>query len=143
MKVLFDTNILLDVLLKREPHALAAVRLFAAVEYGQITGLITASTVPTLYYLIRKGVGGQVALTHLQNLLKLFEVAPVNRAILVDALQVGFPDYEDAVIHEAARHAGAEGIVTRNGQNFRSATLRIYSPDELGRIVQTMPWPEG
>lgn len=139
MMVLFDTNVILDVLLKRESHAPFAVRLFAAVEYGTLTGLIPASVVPTVYYLAHKVVGPRQARVHLRNLLKLFEVAPVNRAVLEDAFQMRFPDYEDAVIHEAARHAGADGIVTRNGQDFRHAALRVYAPDELVRILRTLP----
>jgi len=143
MTVLFDTNVLLDVLLKRDPHAPPTVQLFAAVEHGILRGLIAASTVPTVYYLAHKVVGARQARTHLRQLLKLFDVAPVNRAVLEDALQARFSDYEDAVIHEAARHAGAEGIVTRNGQDFRQATLRVYAPDELVRIVQTRRLSEG
>lgn len=139
MKVLFDTNVILNVLLKREPHAPTAVRLFATVEYGMLTGLIPASVVPTLYYLAHKIVGNRQARVHLRNILKLFEVAPVNRAVLEDAFQMHVPDYGDAVIHEAARHAGADGIVTRNGQDFKYATLRVYAPDELVRILRTLP----
>lgn len=139
MTVLFDANVILDVLLNREPHALPAVSLFAAVERGAFSGLITATTVPTLYYFANKVVGPNQTRIQIRNLLKLFEIAPVNRAVLEDAFSVRFSDYEDAVIHESARHAGADGIVTRNRQDFKYATLRVYAPDELVQILRTLP----
>ena len=139
MIVLFDTNVVLDVLLKRDPHAPAAARLFAAVERGGLGGMIAASTVPTIYYLAGKAVGARQAQAEVQRLLKLFEVAPVNRVVLEDALRLRFPDYEDAVVHEAARHASADGVVTRNTADFKRATLRTYAPDELARILQISP----
>ena len=82
MIVLFDTNVVLDVLLRREPHAAPAVRLFAAVERGALAGLIAAAAVPTLCYLSTKVVGAQHARTEIRNLLRLFDVAPVTRAVL-------------------------------------------------------------
>ena len=136
MIILFDTNVLLDVLLRREPHATAAVQLFAAVERGTLAGLIAASAVPTLYYLAAKAVGARQARTELRNLLKLFDVAPVTRVVLEDALSLPFPDYEDAILHETARHVGATGIVTRNQKDFKRAKLRVYTPDELVQIMQ-------
>jgi hypothetical protein len=69
----------------------------------------------------------------------LFDVAPVTRAVLTDALDLDFPDYEDAVLHEAARHAGAEAIVTRDPKGFAKARLKVYRPDELLRFIQATP----
>lgn len=135
MRILFDTNVVLDVLLKREPYVVAAVRLFAAVEQGLITGLLSATTITTMFYLAAKKVGEAQARLEIRRLLTLFTVAPVNRLVLEDALRGAFTDYEDAVLHEAARQSHAEGIVTRNTDDFRSATLRIYTPDELLAIV--------
>lgn len=64
-------------------------------------------------------------------MLALFEVAPVNRAVLEEALKSRLTDFEDAVLDQAGRLAGAEVIVTRNQQDFRLASLKILGPDEL------------
>lgn len=135
MTVLFDTNVVLDVLLKRPPYAPAVVALFAAVERGELNGVISATTVTTIFYLARKGVGRERALEEIRRLLKLFTIATVNRAVIEDAIGLRFSDFEDAVLHEAARHAGAEGIVTRNIADFDRASLHIYSPDDLLRML--------
>lgn len=139
MSVLFDTNVILDVLLKRHPFAQSAAGLMAAVERGELSGLLAATTVTTIYYLAAQGVGKQQARKEVAKLLTLFGVAPVNRQVLEAALQLPFKDYEDAVVHEAARHAGAQGIVTRNEADFARATLRIYTPQTLVQMLRASP----
>ncbi len=59
----------------------------------------------------------------------------MTRAVLQEALVLPFADFEDAVLHEAARSGGAEAIVTRNQDDFRQATLAVYSPTDLLRIL--------
>ena len=68
-----------------------------------------------------KSLGSPAARRHVRTLLGLFEVARVTRAVLTDALDLDLPDYEDAVLHEAARHAGAEAIVTPDPRGFAKA----------------------
>lgn len=139
MSLLFDTNVILDVLLKRDPYAQAAVKLMAAVERGELAGLLAATTVTTIYYLAARGVGQRQARQEVAKLLTLFGVAPVNRQVLDAALQLPFRDYADAVVHEAARHAGAQGIVTRNEAAFARATLRTYTPQALSQMLRALP----
>jgi predicted nucleic acid-binding protein len=133
--VVFDTNVVLDVLLDRAPFADAAVQLFAKVEHGECVGVLCATTMTTIYYLISKTLQAKQAIDNVQRLLQLFEVAPVNRVVLETALKAHFPDFEDAVIHESARHANAEAIVTRNTKDFTQAVLPIYTPHELLTIL--------
>ena len=139
MRVLFDTNVVLDVLLNRRPHAVVAAQLMAWVERRRIEGLLGATTVTTIHYLASKAVGAARARKHVRTLLALFDVAPVNRTVLSEALLLEFPDYEDAVLHEAARLAGATGIVTRDADGFRKANLSVFAPDELLRMILALP----
>lgn len=139
MRVLFDTNVVLDVLLARRPHVAVAARLFERAADKRIEGLLGATTVTTIHYLAARAVGARDARRHVGTLLSLFGVATVGRAVLADAPALGFPDYEDAVLHEAARHAGALGIVTRDREGFAGARLRVYAPDELLRLVDAGP----
>lgn len=68
----------------------------------------------------------------------MFTVAPVTHAIIADALELDFSDYEDAVLHEAAVSADATGIVTRNRKDFLRSRLRIYAPAELVATLRTL-----
>jgi predicted nucleic acid-binding protein len=132
VRVLFDTNILLDVLLEREPHLEAATRLVALVDNGHIEGSICATAVTTLYYLGAKDLGRKRAHDQVRTLLAVFEVAPVGRDVLQRALDDdGFGDFEDAVAHEAAHAAGMSAIVTRNVRDFTKATIPVFEPHEL------------
>ncbi|HBG07043.1 MAG: twitching motility protein PilT [Geobacteraceae bacterium GWC2_58_44] len=135
MKILFDTNIVLDLLLDRAPFADAAADLFAKVEEGSVVGYLCGTTVTTIHYLTTRVVGSARAKEEAGKLLSLFEVAPVNRAILESALKAGFADFEDAVIHEAACHVGAEAIVTRNLKDFKKSRVNVYHSTELAGIL--------
>ena len=137
MKVMVDTNVVLDLLLDRTPHATNAAQIFSLIERNVIAGCLGATTLTTVHYLATKVVGAQKARREIRKLLRLFEVAPVNRAVLEAALEAeGFRDFEDAVLHEAARQADADALVTRNESDFRKAVLTVYEPRELINIVQ-------
>lgn len=131
MRVLIDTNVVLDVMLAREPFVAASAEVLSRVEAGELTGCVCATTVTTLHYLATQAVGPERALAEVRKVLSLFEVAPVGRSVLESALELGFKDYEDAVLHEAARQVGAQGIVTRNTRDFKAAALAVYTPEEL------------
>jgi len=131
LKVIFDTNVVLDVLLDREPFSISAALLFSKVEKGELSGYLCATTITTIHYLVRKALGTRDAHKYVGNLLSLFEIAPVGRVVLEEALRSRFDDFEDAVIHEASIHAGVEALVTRDSNGFRRATIPVYLPDEL------------
>ena len=135
MKVLLDTNIVLDLLMDHTPFSEYAVVLFSKVEQGTIIGYLCGSTIMTVYYLVAKTVGATRAQEEIRKLLSLFEVAPVNRHVLESALAADFNDFEDAVIHEAACHVGAEALVTRNQKDFRKSRIPVYSSEEMAKIV--------
>ena len=131
MRVLFDTNVVLDVLLARQPFVNAASELFGLVEQAQIAGLLCATTITTVDDLLMQSMPRSNAHQALRKLLELFEIAPVNRAVLEEAFKSRIADFEDAVLDQAGRLAGADVIVTRNQKDFRQSTLRILGPDEL------------
>jgi len=137
LKVLFDTNVILDVLLDREPYSETAVRLFNKVETRKIKGYLCASTVTTLFYLVSKIIGAEKGQKEIRKLLNLFEVTPVNRMVLENALSSRFNDYEDAVLYEAARAIKVNTIVTRNVKDFKKAKIHICTPSELDAIQHT------
>ena len=139
MKVLFDTNVVLDHLLDREPHADTAERLLNLVDTGRIEGVICSTTATTIHYLASKAVGAAAAVEHLRKLLAIFDVACVDREVLQGALDLGFADFEDAVLHEAARKVGATAIVTRNGKDFARSSLPVFDPSELLAAVYAEP----
>ena len=135
MNVLFDTNVILVLLLEREPFVRDAQALVSGVERGEIAGLLCATTVTTLHYLLCKSLGKTEAGKVVGTLLKLFEIAPVNRTVLEEALVADDRDYEDAVLYTSAHHAGAEVIVTRDRKGFGEAKIPTMLPKELSALL--------
>ena len=128
MRILVDTNVVLDVLMARRPHVDHALAVFALVDSGRVTGVLGATTITTVFYLAAKSVGVAEARTHVRSLLGVFDVATVDRAVLVAALDAGFEDFEDGVLHEAAVVAVADAIVSRDGRGFAAASLPVFTP---------------
>ena len=138
MKALFDTNVILDVLLDRAPFSEDACAVLSMVERSQISGLICATTVTTIYYLLTKALGRQKATSHTKALLSIFEVAPVNRVVLENAIASKFRDFEYAVVYEAACNAGAGYIMTRNVRDFAPSTLPVFTPSEFLKMLKSI-----
>ena len=135
MNVLFDTNIILDVLQNRQPHAQAATQLVARVERKQIKGYVCATTITTIFYLASKAIGADTAKKQIKLMLELFEVAQVDKSVLLAAIQADFGDFEDAVLYKAAQYANIDCIVTRNIKDFKQSKLPVYLPAELDAIL--------
>ena len=131
MRVLFDTNVLIDFLLDRAPYAQSAADLLSRVDRGEIQGLACANSFTTIFYLARKAAGVEAARSYIADLLTLLEVAPVGRTTLEDAGRSGVLDYEDAVVSAAASQANADCVVTRNEKDFANAPLPVHSPTSL------------
>lgn len=129
MRILVDTNVVLDVLMAREPHLDHALAVFALVEAGRVRGVLGATSVTTVFYLAAKAVGAEAAARHVRALLELFDVAPIDRPVLLRALDGGFVDFEDAVLHEAGRSTGVDAIVTRDRSGFTASMLPVFTPD--------------
>ena len=131
MKVLIDTNVVLDVLLLRRPFAEAAARLLALVEESKIQGFLCATTVTTIDYLLGQALPPNDARAALKRLLDLFEMAPVNRPVLEQALLSSISDFEDAVLEQSARLVDADIIATRNVVDFKKSMVPALDPQEL------------
>jgi predicted nucleic acid-binding protein len=130
-RVLFDVNVVLDVLLDRRPHADASAAAWAAVEAGTAEGLLAAHAITTIHYLLRKEIGATRAKRIVAAILKVFSIAAVQGAVLQEALQLSCPDFEDAVTAAAARIAGCNYIVTRDPKGFHGSPVRSLTPEAI------------
>ena len=131
MKVIVDTNVILDVLLGREPFVKPAVDLFRLVEESRIDAFICATTVTTIDYLLVKSLSAPKARNALRRLVSLFEIATVNRSVIDRAIVSKMKDFEDAVLYEAGRLAGVDFVITRNTKDFTGSDLKVCDPNEF------------
>lgn len=136
--MLIDTNVVLDVLLDRRPFAKAAAQVFALVEESRVEGFLCATTVTTVDYLLGQSLAPDEARAALQRLLDLFEIAPVNRPVLEQALRSDVSDFEDAVLEQSARLVSADVITTRSLTDFKKSCVSAFDPAQRLSTVQTM-----
>ncbi len=138
-RVLFDTNVVLDVLLDRRPYVEASAAAWAAVERGALEGMLAAHAVTTIHYLLRKELGNVKARGILSAVLNVFRVAAVDHAVVQEALQLPASDFEDAVAAAAARAAGCECIVTRDPKGFRGSPVPSLTPEAVLPLLGPAP----
>jgi predicted nucleic acid-binding protein len=129
-RVLLDTNIILDIALKREPHFTLSKKIFELIDHKRIIGFITATTVTDIYYIFRKEKGKKLALEFIWNLIEVIDVIGVDRDTIVQALKNGLNDFEDAVQVSAAKTNDIEIIITRNNPDFVKSGLTVMTPKE-------------
>ncbi len=136
MRILFDTNIILDVLLNRKEFVETSANLVGMVENNNLDGYLCATTITTLDYLISKAINRKQAKIEIQKLLTLFKIADVNSIVLKLSIDSEFGDFEDAVQYYSGEHCEVEGLVTRNTKDYKNTVLPIYTPDELWGIIE-------
>ena len=131
MRVLLDTNVVLDLLLDREPFSELAQAIFLKVESKYVEGFLCPTTLTTLYYLLRKHLDKKPCNQTMENLLALFETTHLTKLVLVDSVRSVGSDFEDSVIYTSAKHTKIDVIVTRNTTGFKNSAIKVMSPQEF------------
>ncbi|MEG4306790.1 PIN domain-containing protein [Microcoleus sp. D3_18a_C4] len=139
MKILIDTNIIVDVALEREPFFAESDRILTFVEEAKIQGYISASTFSDLYYIIRRDRGRDWTLDFLRQLATFCQVATVDNSVISMALTCNFKDFEDAIQYSTAVINLIDAIVTRNPRYFPVTTPRIVTPNQLIQELTDSP----
>ena len=134
-RVLVDVNVILDVLLARQPHAAASKAIWAAIELKRAEGFLAAHAVTTIDYLMRKELSAAGSRRAVRALLRIFSVAPVDHAIIQSALDADGPDFEDSVTAAAAAAARCDLIVTRDPKGFRAAPVPVFTPEAAAPLI--------
>jgi predicted nucleic acid-binding protein len=134
MRVLIDTNVVLDFLQEREPFVENAARLFERIDAGEIEGFIAATTITNIYYIVRRAAGRAVAQDAITQILSDLNICAVDLEVLEQALALNFEDFEDAVQYACALACSVDAIVTRDASGFVGAEIPVVLPEELGNI---------
>ncbi len=139
MRVLLDTDMVLNFVLERASFFEAAAELFELAAHDAYVGYVSAVTPVNIFYLGRKVKGAKPTRQAIRDLLAAVEVCPVDQTVLKDAFALPFADYEDAVQYASAAAAGLDAIVTRNLDDYRNATLPVFSPTDFLNHLKTRP----
>ncbi|ACD93805.1 type II toxin-antitoxin system VapC family toxin [Trichlorobacter lovleyi] len=124
-----DTDVVLDLLARREPFYDAAARLFSEAEAGNLTLCVSSLTFANLFYLLRKQHSGPQAQQVLRTFKQLVSVVAVDDTIVEQALHAGFTDFEDALQYFCALSARCSGLITRNVRHYRKSSIRVVTAE--------------
>jgi len=130
VKLFLDANVVLDVLAAREPYLKASAQILGLVERGKVKGFIAAHSVTTIHYLLSKHLTRKRAQAAIAQLLNVLQVASVDHAVILQALSLGWPDFEDAVQAAAALNVKATVLITRNPRDFKTLPIEVLTPEE-------------
>lgn len=131
MKVLIDTNIILDVLCKRPAFYEDSAKIFKLCEVKKISAVISALSIPNIMYILRKELDADKTREILDSLMLIFSVADLKADDLKKAADMRFKDYEDAIQSACATRIKANYIVTRNIKDFSESKVTAIKPAEL------------
>jgi predicted nucleic acid-binding protein len=138
-RLLFDLNVVLDVLFDRTPHVTEAAALWRASKEARIVGLLPAHGFTTIDYLVRHEKGAAFARQTIVDLLSVFHVAAVDDTVIRRAATFNWTDFEDAVVAAAAEAASCEAIVTRNPSHFPKSPVPVFAPKAAIALIEADP----
>lgn len=137
MKILVDTNVIIDALTSREPWNESAEKIFLMAANHTVDMYITASSATDIYYLVRKYLHStERAKQIMGKLYSLADILEVTGTDCMEALASHINDYEDAVVEKVAARKDMDYIVTRNMKDYQDGSVNIILPDDFVKMVE-------
>lgn len=130
LKLLIDTNVLLDVVLERKPWVDDATALLDAIAKGRAEGYVAGHAVTTVYYVVERERNRILAANAVSDLLQLLTAVPLGNSDFQRALGLGLRDFEDGTQAAACLQVGADCLVTRNPKDYKGAPVTLRSAGE-------------
>jgi len=134
MKILIDTNVVLDILLQRQPWYANASLIFSFAQQNYIESYISASAITDIFYIAQKDIGKSNARAAIKILLQVFRPATVTDSHIYQALESGWDDFEDSVQFIVGKELSVDYIVTRNTQDFFSGNIPAVTPEQFVQL---------
>lgn len=137
MRILIDTNVILDALTGRQPHFDDADKIIKFCADKKVQGYLAAHSISNIFYILRKDLPIEDRRIVLLNLCEILEVEGVDSRKVKSALNRGdFKDLEDCIQNECAAAIKADYIVTRNKKDFENSTVLAILPQEFLDMIE-------
>ena len=137
IKIFVDSDIILDLLSKREPHYIHAAQLFTLVDQQKISAFTSPLIFANLHYLLKKLTSNRSALKSLKKLKTLIDILPIDDRVIEQSLNSEFSDFEDAIQYFTAVNNGIKLLLTRNKAEYRKSKITIATAEEFLKTWQT------
>ena len=130
MTLFLDTNVIIDLLSKREPFYNSIAKIATLADKKELKLVVSALSFSTITYVLRKFEKQEITINKLRKFKTIIEIAPLNDEIIEKALNSNFSDFEDALQYFSAVKSKCKIIVTRNGKDFKESKIPIMTPLE-------------
>lgn len=139
MDLLIDSNVILDYILEREPFFNMAEKVLNLSDnHNDITLNVSASAVTDINYIAYRNLKNQELVYSLvKKVLSMVKIATVSEKEIIDAINLNWKDFEDAVQYSVALSNGMDAVITRNMKGFSQAEVKIYTPEEIINFIDT------
>lgn len=129
-RVLIDSDVVLDSLFDRKPFAEYSTVILSLCESGKIKGFLTPLIYSNIYYLLRRTAKHDKVIESLKQLLRITDVLRMDRAVVENALNSGFKDFEDSLQNcSAVSRGNIDLILTRNLKDYKTSELGVFTPE--------------
>jgi len=135
MKVLIDTNVVLDILLNNAAFYANSMAVFVHAEQNRLEGYISAAAITDIYYITKKRLGKTVAREAIKKILKVFQPAAVTGDDILRALDLEWSDFEDSVQFAVGTSLSVDYIITRNTKDFSFGSIPTLTPEQFIETV--------
>lgn len=135
MRFLLDTNVVLDVLLNREPWVKESKQLWQLHIDNKTKLFVSATTITDIFYIARRLKSDVVANQAVSIILNTFTICSVDKDVLQLAVSLSGSDFEDNVQIACAIKNSLDGIITRDVQGFTQSNISAYSPSEAIKLI--------
>jgi predicted nucleic acid-binding protein len=137
MKCFIDSDVVLDLLTRREPFFEAALPFFRSIEVGEATAAVASLTFSNAHFVMRRTMTSAEARSRLDKLRSLVEILSVDEKHVRKAIRSSFSDFEDAIQHECAVTHKMDCLVTRDTKDYKLAEIPVYSPVDALKIIRS------
>jgi predicted nucleic acid-binding protein len=142
MRILFDTNVIIDVAGERHPFFEDSFKVFQMAADKIITGIVGAGSVTDVYYIIKKNYhNSKEAELSIIALIKILEPVDTKAEDIKTAIKMELSDFEDAVICATAVREKADYILTRNVDDFANSPVKVITPAAFLKLWETIDAP--
>lgn len=129
-KVLLDTDVMLDFFFDRKPFSEETSRILSLCEKEELKGFVTSVALSNMYYLLRKTAKHEKVMASLKMLLEIVDLVTTDKATVLEALNSGFKDFEDALQNFSAQNnQGIHIVITRNIKDYKQSKLSVMTPE--------------
>ena len=138
LRIFIDSDIILDLLARREPYYIHAAKLFTLIDRKEILAYTSPLVFANLHYILSKLKSNSQALKYLKELKSLVNVLPIDEKIIDRSLSSEFRDFEDAIQYFTAKAADVSFLISRNKKDYKKATITVCTAEEFLKILKSL-----